>query len=133
MVKTYDPSQMVMTVNTTIVSDFEEITVTFNEADYVFEAGSAGEVARTRILNKIGQIKVSLAQTNSINKSFSTYRNSTATVAVALIDMNSKQTIYSMPYGSINHFPESGFAKDKNGTRDWTFEGDLPIAFIAGN
>lgn len=130
--KTYDPSQVSLIVGGTIVTNWEKITVEYDEEKWKFGAGSSGEVYRTKNSNPIGTINVELAQTSSDNAAFSGYAGSDALIPIIVQD-GGGTSLHSMTEATCVTVPSAEYAKDDAGTREWSFKGALAVHIIGGN
>lgn len=130
--KTYDPSQVSVIVGGTIVTNWEKVSVEYDEEKWKFQAGSSGEVTRTKNSNPIGAINIELAQTSSDNAAFSGYAGSDALIPIVIQD-GGGTSLHSMTEGTCVTVPTAEYAKDDAGTREWTFKGALATHFIGGN
>src|SRR5690554_4135171 len=88
---TYDPQDVNVVVNGTILTGFMDgtfITVERDEESYTTHVGSKGEVTRSRNANKLGRITVTLKQDSPSNSYLNRLANGKDTFAVSVVDQN---------------------------------------------
>jgi hypothetical protein len=129
--KTYDPSEVSIIVGGTIIKSWNLVTPEFDEDGWTFSTGTSGESTRTKNLNKMGTITLTLPQSSADNDILSGLQVAGALLPVSIID-KSGSTIITMPEGTIVKLPAAEMAKEA-GEREWIIKGDMPASFIGGN
>jgi hypothetical protein len=130
-VKTYDPSQVSVIVGGTILKSWNKIAVAKDEDDWSFSAGTSGEVTRTKNLNKLGTITITLPQTSRDNGVMSAFRVSGALLSCIVKD-GSGRSLHVMPEGTVVKPANSEYAKE-SGEREWTIKGSVVEMTVGGN
>lgn len=120
-VRTYDPQDVNVVVDGTILTGFAEgtfVSIERSEESYVMYVGSKGEVARSVNANKSGTITITLDQTSPSNAVLRRLANSVATFPISVVDQNTGETS-----GGNNAWVEQPASKEfgnEIGTREWT-------------
>ena len=138
-VKTYDPKQVVLTVEGVQMSGFVEgsfITVARNEDAWSLQVGTDGEGTRSKSNNKSGRITFTLMQSSDSNAIMSALAlrdevSNSGAVPVLLKD-NSGDSLYMCETAWVVKFPDSTFETDATG-REWVLETDVLTCYVAGN
>ena len=132
--KTYDPSQLSITIGGSLISDksWNTVAIARDEDSWTFSTGTNGEQTRTKNLNKLGTITLTLPQTSDANDILSAAELVGSPITCALID-KSGRTVVTMPQGTVMKPADTEFAKE-SGEREWMIKGDVPDPFlVAGN
>lgn len=90
-VTTYDPQDVNVVVNGTIITGFMDgtfINVERDEESFFVHVGAKGEVTRTVNANKLGRITITLKQDSPSNSFLSRLANSKETFPVSVVDQN---------------------------------------------
>lgn len=130
-VKTYDPSQVSLIVGGTIIKSWNKIVVAKDEDSWSFSAGTSGEVTRTRNLNRLGAITVTLPQTSADNGMLSAFEVSGALLSCIVKD-GSGRSLHVMPEGTVVKPADSEYAKE-SGEREWAIKGSVVEMTVGGN
>ena len=130
-VKTYDPSQVSVIVGGTIIKSWNKVAVARDEDDWSFAAGTSGEVTRTRNLNRLGAITLTLPQASQDNATLSAFSISDALLSCIVKDA-SGASLHVMPEGTVVKPANSEYAKEA-GEREWTIKGSLVEMTVGGN
>jgi hypothetical protein len=127
---TYDPSQLVVTIGSVIVTGFDEgdaIDVKRYEDNYFIKGGLDGGVARARNANKTGSIEITLLATSGANDQLSNlfYADSldndgTPVTDVLLADLSGR-TVCWAAQGWLKKLPDIKFGKEV-GQRKWVVD-----------
>jgi hypothetical protein len=128
--KTYDPGQVCLTLGASIIQQWDAINVSRAEDSWTFITGTNGEVTRTKNLNKLGSIKVTLPQTSTDNDKISASQVAGSLISCALID-KSGTTIVTMPAGTVVKPADIDEEKESK-QREWTITGEIPDPFLVG-
>lgn len=128
--KTYDPGQVCLTLGASIIQQWDSINVSRAEDSWTFITGTNGEVTRTKNLNKLGSIKVTLPQTSTDNDKISAAQVAGSLISCALID-KSGTTIVTMPAGTVVKPADIDEEKESK-QREWTITGEIPDPFLVG-
>lgn len=89
--RTYDPEEVNVIVNGTILTGFADgtfVNVEQDEERYTPYVGAKGEVSRAKNANKMGKITITLSQDSPSNSYMSRLANSSETYPVAVVDQN---------------------------------------------
>jgi hypothetical protein len=95
MVHTYDPIDVNVIVDGTILTGFAEgafVQVEQEEESYTSYVGAKGEVTRSKNANKMGRITVTLKQSSPSNALLSRLAKSRHTFPVSVVDQNFRAT-----------------------------------------
>lgn len=95
MVNTYDPKDVNVVVDGTILTGFADgtfVSIEQEEENYTMHVGAQGEVSRARSHNRSGTITVTLSQDSPSNTYLNRKANSKETFSVAIVDMNTDET-----------------------------------------
>ena len=130
-VKTYDPSQVSLIVGGTIIKSWNQITVSKDEDDWTFSAGTSGEVTRTKNMNKLGGIVITCPQTSADNGFLSAFAVSGALLSCIVKD-GSGRSLHVMPEGTVVRPANSQYGKEPN-DREWTIKGSIVEMTVGGN
>ena len=130
-VKTYDPSQVSIIVGGTIIKSWNKVAVAKDEDDWSFSAGTSGEVTRTKNLNRLGTITITLPQTSKDNASLSAFSISDSLLSCIVKDA-SGASLHVMPEGTVVKPANSEYAKE-SGEREWAVKGSLVEMTVGGN
>ena len=128
-VKTYDPSQVAIIIGGRIIGSWNTVAITREEDEWTFNAGTSGEVTRTKNLNKLGMFELTIPQTSEDNAALSALRLLGNTLNCSVLD-KSGTSVGLIPEGTIVKAPDSEFGKE-SGERVWQIKGDL-VTFLAG-
>lgn len=133
-IATYDPKNVIVTVDGTNLSGFADGTfVAVERASETFTkvVGAYGEVARVKSADRSGSMTITLMQTSNSNLFLNSLANrdeqdSTGIVAIQVKDTTTNTTINAAE-AWIKTKPKAEFGKDM-GNREWVFEmADLTI------
>ncbi len=130
-VKTYDPGQVSVIIGGTIIKSWNKIVVAKDEDDWTFAAGTSGEVTRTRNLNRLGAITITLPQTSRDNGTLSAFCVSGGLLSCIIKDA-SGYSLYVMPEGTVVKPAASEFGKE-SGEREWAIKGSIVEMTVGGN
>ncbi|BBO74399.1 hypothetical protein DSCW_18160 [Desulfosarcina widdelii] len=129
--KTYNPDQVSLIVGGSIIKSWNKVVVGRDEDSWSFSAGTSGEATRTKNLNTLGAIKITLPQTSQDNGVLSAYEKSDALLSCVVKD-SSGYSLYAMPEGTVIRQAGSEFGKE-SGEREWTLKGALAEFTVGGN
>lgn len=90
-VNTYDPLDVNVVVNGSILTGFADgtyVTVERDEEGYTPHVGAKGEVSRARNANKMGKITVNLSQDSPSNSLLSKLANGKDMFSASVVDQN---------------------------------------------
>lgn len=121
-VNTYDPLDVNVVINGTILTGFADgtfIKVEANEDSYTTHVGAKGEVSRSRNANKTGKVIVTLAQDSPSNAYLNKLEKGTATYPVSVVDQNFDETAGGNDCWILKR-PGAEYGKDL-ANREWTF------------
>lgn len=131
--KTFDPTQVVLTIGGTIANGWEEIELEFDEDKWTFFTDNVNDATRVFNPNDLGTITINAQQTSSINDLLSVASNAKSIIPIVVIDASGR-TVYTMTEGSVMKIPTVTFSKGTDlNTRDWPLKGKIDFAFIGGN
>ena len=130
-VKTYDPGQVSLIVGGTIIKSWNKIQVAKDEDSWTFSAGTQGEVTRTKNLNRLGTITVTLPQASQDNASLSAFSISDALLSCIVKDA-SGASLHVMPEGTVVKPADSEYGKEA-GEREWAIKGSIAEMTVGGN
>ena len=130
-VKTYDPDQVSVIVGGTIIKSWNKIMVAKDEDDWTFNAGTTGEVTRTRNLNRLGTITLTLPQTSADNGILSAFAVSGGLLSCVVKD-GSGRSLHVMPEGTVVKPADSEYGKE-SGERAWSLKGAVVEMTVGGN
>lgn len=127
-IATYDPKNVIVTVDGTNLSGFADGTfVTVERASETFTkvVGAYGEVARVKSADRSGSMTITLMQTSNSNLFLNSLANrdeqsSDGIVAIQVKDSTTNTTINARE-AWIKTKPKAEFGKDM-GNREWVFE-----------
>jgi hypothetical protein len=130
-VKTYDPGQVSLIVGGSIVKSWNKIAVAKDEDDWTFSAGTSGEVTRTRNLNRLGAITITLPQTSQDNGILSAFSLAGGLLSCIVKDV-SGTSLHVMPEGTVVKPADSEYGKE-SGEREWSIKGSIVEMTVGGN
>ena len=138
MLKTYDPSQVVITVGGAIISGYADgafITLSRNSDMFSRVAGADGENARVKSSDKSGKVTLTLMQTSDSNDILTGFAAAdelanSGVVPFAMKDISGR-TVALAPRAWVTKLPDSEFGKEA-GTREWVLEMDELDMFVGG-
>jgi len=130
--RTYLPDTMSIILGSALVSNFESITVDYEEDFWAFSTGSGGEVTRTKNTSRLGTITVVLPQSEPVNFDLSALAVSDTPINCGVLDQ-SGLSVHSMPDASIMRVAPAEYQKTESGTREWIFKGELVLNTVGGN
>lgn len=127
-IATYDPKNVIVTIDGTNLSGFADGTfVTVERASETFTkvVGAYGEVARVKSADRSGSMTITLMQTSNSNLFLNGLANqdeqsSDGIVAIQVKD-STTNTIINANEAWIKTKPKAEFGKDM-GNREWVFE-----------
>jgi hypothetical protein len=127
-IRTYDPSQVVVSVNGIPVSGFADGTgVKVSRSNNLYEKvnGMDGHTSRSKSMDRSGEISITLAQTSPSNTVFSTLamldETSNAGVCIVAITDLSGSSQYATASAWIRKPADAEFGKTIS-NREWVFE-----------
>lgn len=129
--KTYSAADVSVWFGTTLIDDFESVTVKKNTDKYTHKEGTAGRVVRNKSGSTLGQIAVKLNQAHEEQSNLSGYANGDDFIPILIIDNNGK-SVHSMPEGSIMKVADAVYGKESDDL-EWIAEGSLPLHLNGGN
>jgi len=129
--KTYTPDQVSLIVGGSIIKSWNKVTIKRDEDGWSFSAGTSGEVTRTKNLNTLGAITITMPQTSADNAVMSAYEVSDALLSCFVKD-NGGASLYALPEGTVIKPADSEFGKDAS-EREWTIKGALAAFTVGGN
>jgi len=121
-VNTYDPEDVNVIVNGTILTGFMDgtfVRVEKDEENYTAHVGAKGEVTRSKNANKLGKITVTLKQDSPSNAYLKRLEKSKSTFPVAVIDQNFGENRGGND-AWIEKSPNSEYG-DEISSREWIF------------
>lgn len=137
--KSYDPSQVVLTIGSILVTGFAKgtmITVEHDVDSYELEVGSDGEGCRTKSANRAGRIKFRLMQSADCNSQLSALHVADRATGSGLVPAGVKDlsgsSLAGCEQGYLERIPTAEFS-DTLGEREWSFRTDVLINFVGGN
>lgn len=130
MSKTYDPTQVSITLGITKLDNWDEVTVVFDEDAWTFTSGTQGEATRTKNSNRLGTITITLPQTSADNDTLSAWYLSGLNFPCDVRD-NNGTSVGSMALATVVKMADLGFAKE-SGTREWMIKGKLSVGPAVG-
>lgn len=136
--KTYDPSKIVMTLGSIIVSGYAdgEFVKASRDADaFTKVVGTDGEVTRTRSLNRAGSATFTLAQTSATSDLLAALAavdeaDGVGVVPLLIKDLNGA-TLFAAGEAWVRKVPEIGFGKDQT-PREWIIDTGPVSVFVGG-
>lgn len=139
-VKTYDPANVIVTVNGVIMSGYAEGTFISIDRDadmWSKQIGASGEGARTKSNDRSGKITLTLMKTSDSNQVLSALalideQSNGGAVPVVVEEVGTKN-VYVCETAWIKKMPTSDFAKGEAGSREWVFETDVITLNVGGN
>ncbi len=130
-VRTYDPGQVSVIVGGTIIKSWNTIRVAKDEDDWTFNAGTSGEVTRTKNLNRLGGITLTLPQTSQDNAVLSAFSVAGGLLSCIVKDA-SGNSLHVMPEGTVVKPADSEYGKE-SGEREWMVKGSIVEMTVGGN
>lgn len=128
--QTYTPKDVNIIVGTTIVDDWETVSVVKDEDDNTFDTGADGEVSVTENANDLGTFTITCPQTSKTNLVLSAFGKS-AVLPIVIRD-KSGSSLHAATKAKRIKPPDAEYGKEK-GTRAWSYRGKLDINIIGGN
>lgn len=129
--KTYDPSQGILTIGGAIMAGWNGVTTEYDEDEWAFTPGTQGELTRTKNLSKLGTITVIFPQTHSNNMLMSGFQTAGSLIVCAFMD-KSGLSLATMGKGTVVKQATSEFAKE-SGEREWQIKGNIEAMIVGGN
>ena len=130
-VKTYDPGQVSLIVGGSIIKSWNTIAVAKDEDDWSFAAGTTGEVTRTKNLNRLGAITITLPQTSQDNGVLSAFAVTGGLLSCIVKDASGR-SLHVMPEGTVVKPADSEYGKE-SGEREWMVKGSIVEMTVGGN
>lgn len=130
MSKTYDPTQVSITLGITKLSNWNEVTVAFDEDGWTLTSGTQGEATRTKNANRLGTITITVPQTSADNDILSGWYFSGLNMLCDVRD-NNGTSAGTMALGTVVKLADQGYAKE-SGTREWMIKGKLAVGPAVG-
>lgn len=138
-VRTYDASQVVLTINGAVIGGYADgtfINVEREEPSFTKVVGADGTVSRAKSNNKSGTLTITLKQTSPSNDVLSALLaqdelNADGVFPVLLKDNSGETRIFSGT-GWVQGFPPSEFAKEIS-EREWLIDLSEIDFNLAGN
>lgn len=138
-VRTYDPSQVIVTINGANMSGFADgtfVTIERDEQSFTKVIGADGTSSRSKTSNRSGMLTITLAQTSPSNDILSALlaqdeASSDAVFSVQVKDNSGDSRVFSGT-GWVQGMPSIEYGKDMS-NREWVIE-LVDMEFnIAGN
>jgi hypothetical protein len=130
MSKTYDPTQVSITLGINKLDNWDEVTVAFDEDAWTFTSGTQGEATRTKNANRLGTITITCPQTSSANDILSSWFV-TGLGFPCMVKDNNGTSVGSMLFGTVTKLPDVALAKE-SGSREWMIKGKLSVGPAVG-
>ena len=127
--KTYDPGQVSVIVGS-IIKSWNKVVVARDEDGWSFSAGTSGEATRTKNLNRLGTITITMPQTSADNSVLSALSLSGALISCFVKD-GSGASLHTIVEGTVVKPADSEYAKEP-GEREWVVKGNL-ASYVGGN
>lgn len=131
MSRTYDPTQVAVVLGISALVNWNSVRAVRDESEWMFSAGTQGEVTRTKNANKLGTITIVTPQSSLDNETLSTYALSGSTIPCVIRD-NNGTSLYVMPLATVSKWADSENAKE-SGTREWEIKGRFDIFYVGSN
>lgn len=138
-VRTYDPSQVVVTVGGVQLSGFADgtaVNIMRSNDAYTKVTGTDGITSRAKSSDKSGELTVTLAQTSPSNDVLSGIAQAdeltNAGVVPVIVKDISGRSVYFSGNGWIRKIPDSAFGKEID-NREWVLDLADMDAFVGGN
>lgn len=138
-VKTYDPAQVIITVNGIIISGYADgtfVTVERDSDSWSKQIGADGDGTRSKSNDKSGKITISLmqsAESNEVLSALALLDEQTGGGAVpVLIKDNSGTSLHVAETAWIVKPATAEYGKEA-GPREWVFDTDILISNIGKN
>lgn len=138
-VRSYDPSQVVVTVNGAQMSGFADgtfVSVIRSNDAFTKVTGADGVTSRSKSSDKSGELTITLAQTSPSNDILSALAtldelSSLGVVAIAVKDISGR-SLFASGNAWIRKVPDSAFGKEID-NREWVFDCADLAPFVGGN
>lgn len=124
--KTYDPSEVVLTVGGSIMNSWNTATAEYDEDSNIMSTGTSGEVTRTVNNNKTGKITITLPQTSADNATLSALQIANGVNPVSIID-KSGALVATIAEGVFLKPATATLGKETT-DREWVLSGRLELA-----
>lgn len=131
MSRTYNPEKVALVVGGSLLKSWNSIKITRDEPKWNFTTGTRGESTRTKNLNSMGTIEITVPQSSADNDVLSAYAISDAAIPCMVKD-NSGSSIATMPKGTVVQLPEMTMSKEPT-DRVWQIKGDLVDPMVVGS
>lgn len=132
VVKTYDSSQVSVSIGTILVPDFVSISIEQEEDNWAFTTGSSGETSRSRNVASLTTVTLTLQQTNDVN-TFLSAAHETATLQNILIKDNNGASLCSIPQGTIVKPATKTYGATEVNDSEWMIKGPAAVNVNGGN
>lgn len=126
MVRTYDPKQVIVLINSIPIGGFADgtsIKVTRSNDMYSKSSGMDGVLSRVKSNDVSGECTLTLAQTSPSNDILSDIANSSSDGDVATLSITDVYgtSVYTSAFVWVKKHPDVEFGKDIS-NREWVFE-----------
>ena len=141
MIHSYSPKHVLIIGGVIPLTQWDEVTIEYEEDSWEFEVGCYGEVVRKKIKNSFGTITITVPQTSSVNSTLSMlkvltdnafdagdYSASTQldmVIPFSIVDLWGG-SLFVMGSGTIVKSPMVGFGKDVK-SRQWVIKGNIDV------
>jgi len=129
--KTYSPEEVSIIIGGSIIKGWETVTVSRDEDEWSFVAGTDGESTRTKNANKLGMFELVMSQSSEDNLVLSSFSVSGSLLNSAIKD-NSGNSLHVIPAATIVKPADAEYGKEA-GNRTWQAKGDLSVHVVGGN
>lgn len=129
-VKTYDPSQVCLSVGVSMLTGWNKIVVRRDDDKWTFSAGTSGEATRTKNMSQLGEIEITIPQTHSDNAIMSGLEITDTLLACLIMDKGGS-SVHAMPEGTVTKTAEATYDKEST-DRVWIIKGNIINPNIIG-
>lgn len=130
--KDYIPGSMAVIIGTTNVTNWESLSVDYDEDFWTFYSGSGGELTRTKNSSRLGMITVEIPQTSPANAELSAAAASDGVINTTIMDVGGL-SIHQISEGTVMRIAPASYAKTDQSSRTWILKGNLDINIVGGN
>jgi len=136
VLQSYSPKNVIITAGVFLITQWNKVTVKYDEPVWKFDVGCYGKIVRRKINNPLGTITIELPQTaagNAYNSASATLTDATlgidGVIPILITDLWGG-SLHVMTKGSIVQKPEVTY--DKNPTnRVWIFRGEMDLNVLS--
>lgn len=132
IVKTYDPTQVSVSIGAIMITDFVSIAIEQDEDNWSFTTGSSGETSRARNVSSLATVTITLQQTNDANTLLSA-AHETATLEAILIKDNNGDSICGIPQATIMKPAGKTYGATEVNDTEWMLKGPAAVNVVGGN